>query len=155
MTQPPDRFELEPVEGDFQPKPDNRPRMPEPLPVRLVAVDDVRMLLPAGFDEAALDAFYVTLLGFEKLGPDTLEAQPAYRAENFLLRFEVEAAPVERDTLRPQGVEVLSLAEAEQKLIEAEIEYERHRGVTPGQDGLLARDPGGNWVEIVQVRVVS
>ena len=149
MTQPPDRFELEPVAGDFAPEPDNRPRMPEPLPVRLVAVDDVRMLLPAGFDEAALDAFYVGLLGFARHGD--LE-RLTYRAENFSLTFDVIEPPLRRGDMRPLGVEVPSLADLELKLIEAEAEYSRRRGLLPGEEAIVMLDPAGNWLEIIDRR---
>jgi hypothetical protein len=46
--------------------------MPEPLPVRLIAVADVRLPATAGF-EHELDAFYVGLLGFEREGVTPLE----------------------------------------------------------------------------------
>src|SRR5688500_2245062 len=60
-------LELEETPGDYQPRPDNRPRMPEPLPVKLVAVEDVTMVAPAGI-APRLDEFYVGLFGFERLG---------------------------------------------------------------------------------------
>lgn len=155
---PHDPIELEPdpdPERDFSPQPDRRPRMPEPLPVRLIAVDDVTLLALDG-DEEALDDFYVALLQFEKLGPETLEPQPAYRAENFLLRFEHGLPPVlARDSLRLQGIEVESLADTELKLIERELEYERQRGLQPGREVLVLRDPAGNWIEIVESREVG
>jgi hypothetical protein len=115
----------------------------------------VHLLSPEGLEEK-LDAFYVNLLQFEKLGPESLEPQPAYRAENFILRFEIGQPPVvERDSLRAQGIEVQSLAEAELKLIEAELEYERQRGVLPGRETLLLRDPAGNWIELLESREVG
>jgi hypothetical protein len=148
-----ERFELEPSTG-LQPTADERPRMDEPPPVRLVAVEDVRLPALPGLD-AELDAFYVGLWQFER---DLAEA-PAivYRAENVRLRFEIvtEQKPIERDTLRPQGIEVLSLAEAELKLVEAERDYLRQRGLTPGQESLLLQDPAGNWIELFEVRRVG
>ncbi|MBA3272780.1 MAG: hypothetical protein H0T11_02770 [Chthoniobacterales bacterium] len=129
--------------------------MPEPLPVRLVAVDDVQLLALDGA-EAALDAFYVGILKLEKLSPDSMEAQPAYRAENFILRFELGEPPVlERDGMRFQGIEVASLADTELQLIEAEIEYERQRGIQPGRETLVLRDPTGNWIELHESREVG
>ena len=44
-------IELEAPTG-IEPRPDRRPRMPEPLPVRIVAIEDVmlvRLNLPCGF----------------------------------------------------------------------------------------------------------
>jgi hypothetical protein len=145
-------FELEPSSG-FEAIEDRRRRMEEPLPVRLVAVDDVRLRAMGGI-EKELDEFYVGLWEFER------EAAGAgwvvYRAENFRLKFEIVAEfPVERDSLRPQGIEVMSLAEAEHKLVEAEIEYVRQRGLTPGQESLLVLDPAGNWIELIEHRVVG
>ena len=135
----------------FQSKPDNRPLMPEPLPVRLVAVNDCRLPAPAG-RKRELDAFYVGLLGFER---DTSDPGVAYHAENFRLVVDVHEPPVARDDLRPLGIEVRSLAEAEQKLIAAEIEYARQRGITPGQESLLLMDPAGNWIELGEPRLIA
>src|SRR5688572_7744007 len=45
---------------------DRRPRMPEPLPVRVLAVEDVRLPATAGL-EPQLDDFYVGLFGFERV----------------------------------------------------------------------------------------
>ena len=46
-------------------KRDPRPTIPEPPPVRLIAVEDVVLLTPPG-REALLDAFYVGLLRMER-----------------------------------------------------------------------------------------
>ncbi len=144
-------FELEPKYG-FVPITGRRPRMDEPLPVKLVAVDDVRLLSPSGID-AELDAFYVGLWQFQR---DIDEAGLVYRADNFRLRFAImPEGQVERDSLRPQGIEVTSLAEAEEKLIEEEMEYIRQRGLTPGQQSLLVLDPAGNWIEIFECRPIG
>ena len=144
-------FELEPSSG-FEPVTDRRPRMDEPLPVKLVAVDDVRLVSPGGIEEE-LDAFYVGLWQFQR---DVGEAGVVYRADNFRLRFEiVPDDQLERDSLRPQGIEVMSLAEAEEKLIEEELEYIRQRGLTPGQASLLLLDPAGNWIEIFECRPIG
>jgi hypothetical protein len=144
-----DRLELEPATG-LTPRVDRRPRMDEPLPVRLVAVDDVSMPAPAGV-ELELDAFYVGLLGFERVPPDT---ELNYRAENVGLRFNLQERPVEHENLRPQGIEVPSLAEAELKLIEGEYEYVRQRGVVLGTETIVMRDPAGNWIELIELRSI-
>ena len=134
------------------PRPDKRPLIPEPLPVRLIAVDDVRLPAPAGV-EVELDRFYVALLKFERLAGTDEEI--IYRAENFQLHFDIAEAPVIHQSLRPLGVEIPSLAELEQKLIDAEVVYTRMRGTTPGIESLLLRDPAGNWVEIAEFRLLS
>jgi hypothetical protein len=127
--------------------------MDEPPPVRLVAVEDVRLPAPPGID-AELDAFYVGLWLFVR---DIDEAGIVYIAENVRLRIEIvtDQKPIERETLRPQGLEIPSLAEAELKLVEAEHEYIRQRGLTPGQESLLLQDPAGNWIELFEVRRVG
>ena len=122
--------------------------MPEPLPVRLVAVEDVHLNAAAG-TETQLDDFYVNFLQFERT-PTEL----AYRADNFTLHFNVLEHPMSHDSLRPMQIEVLNLADAEQKLIDREMEYTRQRGVTPGQETLLLLDPAGNWVELIEHRPV-
>jgi hypothetical protein len=40
-------------------------------------------------------------------------------------------------------------------LIDAEREYVRQIGLTPGQLSLLTRDPAGNWIEISESRAVG
>jgi hypothetical protein len=125
--------------------------MDQPPPVRLVAVDDVRLPVLAKL-VPLLRMFYVGLWGFV--------AEPGglvFKAENFRLRFEpVETPPpVERGSIRPQGIEVESLIAAERKLVDAETEFIRQRGLLPGQYSLLVQDPGGNWIELVEARPVG
>jgi hypothetical protein len=211
-----DAIELEDVSEGIAPgAPDARRQMPEPLPVRLVAVADVRLPAPAGV-ERALDAFYLDLLGCLRqgaapkprrliepllgvrteapvtapplaLGLRNREDEPAERAElppaapsgdmsdsvetrtpagqavlpgpvyltdNFAVRFDILEGLVGRDSFRPLTVEVPSLAEAEAKLIDAEMEYTRQRGLNLGEESLVLLDPAGNWIEIVEMRVV-
>jgi hypothetical protein len=145
-----DALELIEPTGPFKPRIDRRPRMEEPLPVKLVTVDDATLLTGAGL-ERALDAFYVGLLGFARTGsPHDL----IYRAENFDLHFRVEEPPVRRDTLRALGVEVQSLAATEQKLIDEEIEYAWQKGLQPGHQSISLIDPAGNWLELTESRAI-
>jgi hypothetical protein len=143
-------LELEPGNPEFSPVVDRRARMDEPLPVRLIAIADVRLKAPAGV-EKQLDLFYVTMLGFERMAPPE---ELIYRADNFLLKFQLAERPVVHDSLRAIAIEVVSLREAEQKLIDAELEYTRQRGISPGGDSLVLLDPAGNWVELVEQRVL-
>jgi hypothetical protein len=145
-----DALELFEPTGDFHLRPDRRPRMEEPLPVKLVTVDDATLVTGAGL-ERALDAFYVNLLGFVRTGsPHDL----SYRADNFVLHFRVEEPPVRRDTLRALGVEVLSLATIEQRLIDEQIEYTWQKGVMPGHQSIAVLDPAGNWLELTESRAI-
>lgn len=137
----------EPAEA-FKPARDTRPRMPEPLPVRLIAVGDVRLPAVAGI-ERELDGFYVEMLQFVR---DEPLYELIYRADNFRILFDLQEGLIQRDGYRPQGIEVLSLADAEQKLIDREIEYVRQRGIQPGSQTLLLSDPAGNLIELVEVR---
>lgn len=144
-------MELEQSSSPLELTPDIRPRMLPPPPVRLVAVDDVLLVAGSG-QESLLDAFYVQLLRFERL----LEGdRPVYEAENFRIRFDWRDGLIERDDLSPLGIEVPSLADAEQKLIELEMEYLRQSGLQPGEEALVLRDPAGNWVQLVQHRIVG
>ena len=122
---------------------DRRPRMREPLPVKLVTVDDATLSAAAGI-ERELDAFYVDLLGFERVS-----GQLVYEAENYRIIFEVLEPPIARDDLRILQIEVLSLPQTVHKLIEAKIEYTHKKSLNAGQESLLLRDPAGNWLEIV------
>lgn len=144
---------LEPASGAFKPVADRRPRVPEPLPVRLVTVADAHLPAAAGL-ERQLDAFYVGLFGFERDTRGGNEEHIAYRADNFTLHFDVLEPPVRRVDLRPLVVELPSLAALQEKLIDAEQEYERRRGLLPGEVSLVLLDPAGNWVEATETRIV-
>lgn len=136
--------------GPFRAVMDRRPRMAEPLPVKLITIDHATLPARAGL-EVQLDDFYVGLLGFERALP---QESIIFHAENFDLIFDVLEPPVERDTLRALGVEVLSLAEAEQKLIDREIEYTRQKSLQAGAESLLLLDPAGNWLVLNAVRSI-
>jgi hypothetical protein len=116
-------MELDDPSIEFTPAVDRRPHMPEPLPVTLVAIEDVQAQAGAGL-EVQLDQFYVNLLRFERQ-QDVPRESIVYRAENYRLCFEVVEPPVPRDGFRPIGVDVPSLGELEQQLIEREIECHR------------------------------
>ena len=79
-------------------------------------------------------------------------ADPVYRAENARLRFFTVAdpLPIQRQSVRPLGIELPSLKLAESKLIEAEIEFIPQRGLIPGQHTILVLDPAGNWIELFE-----
>ena len=143
-------IDLETPDIPFQSKSDTRPRMPEPLPVRLVTVDHAHLPSAAGL-ETRLDDFYVLLFGFERIEQ---EEPLAYRAENFNLYFDVLEPPLDRDTFRALGVEIPSLAEVERKLIDARIEYIRQKGLVPGHDNILLQDPAGNWLQLTESRLI-
>lgn len=142
-----ERIELEEGHG-LEPVEDHRPRVPEPLPVRLIAVADVTFPATCGL-EVELDDFYVKLLRFEREPP---YHEHVYRADNFRLRFALHEGLVHRDGYRPLGIEVQSLADAERQLIERQIEYTKQRTLVPGQLSLLLLDPAGNPVELVEER---
>ena len=140
-------MELEESSIEFKPVHDNRPHMPEPPPVRLVAVEDVHVPAAAGV-ERELDAFYVELLRFER---DANEGDAiVYKAENQRLCFDVLEPPIERDTMRPTGIEILNLVELQRILTEREVEFIFQKGLVPGQENILMQDPAGNWIQISQ-----
>ena len=142
-------IELEAPTG-IDPVPDRRPRMDEPLPVRLVAVADVTLPVIAGL-EVDLDCFYVGLLEFVR-DPDL--KQLIYHADNFAIRFVVQELLPQRGEYRPVQIEVQSLILAEQKLMEAKIQFVWQRTLTPGQESIVLLDPAGNWVELVEYQAV-
>jgi catechol 2,3-dioxygenase-like lactoylglutathione lyase family enzyme len=129
---------------------DARAKMDEPLPVRLVAVADVRLAGAAGM-EGELDRFYVDLLQLER---DQGEVEVVYRAENFRVFFELFEGLVNRSDYRHLGIEVPSLAETEMRFIEGEIQYTRQKGLLPGTEMLVLTDPAGNWVQILEAAVI-
>ena len=142
-------MELSPAPKLLGPFTDRRPRIYEPLPVQLIAIEDCSLFTSAGL-ETDLDDFYVDLLGFERdPAPDTL----IYRAENSRLIFTVVELRPPRQDLRPLGIAVHSLPELIQKLSERQIEFTRQRGLVPGYDALLLPDPASNPVEITEFRL--
>jgi hypothetical protein len=144
-------MELEPSTGNFQPIVDQRPLVPEPLPVRVVAVEDVRLPAPCGSEQRIVD-FYGGLLGFER---DAKEVDSlVMRAENVRVRFVIFEPPMERDNLRILGIEVQSAAQVETKLIELQIPYVRLKGLLPGMDALSLQDPAGNWLAISEIALL-
>jgi hypothetical protein len=142
---------LEEPAGDFDPQVDQRPRMPEPLPVRLVSIGDVRLPAPPGV-EREIDAFYIGLFGFERIPPFE---ELSYRAENYTLRFSVQEPPVVHDSMRAVTIEIPSLADAVQKLNQTTLEYTRQKGVSPGTESIVLLDPAGNWIELVETRLLA
>ena len=121
---------------------DTRPTLPEPPPVMLVSVGDVTLDAPAGA-EAKLDDFYVRLLAFER-DADGL----AFHAEKYAIRFRVVAEPEPRDDRRPLGIVTPRFDEIVEMLEHERIPYDRVRGLVAGEDGLLLRDPAGNWLAV-------
>jgi hypothetical protein len=139
-----------PISGEA----DRRPKIEEPPAVRLIAIDDCMIWAPAGL-ERQLDEFYQELLGFERVESDADEGSQeiVYRAENFRLRIEVVERPGDREDFRSVMVAVLSINEVARKLAEAEVEYVREKGLTPGADLLLLTDPAGNPVSVGEIRL--
>ena len=135
---------------NFTPTKDDRPVMPPPLPVMLVTIEDARLTAAAGL-ECELDAFYVGLLQFEREAKDE---GIVYKAENFKLFIEVEEGPVLRDDMRMLGVVVKSLPDLMRKFREVEIEFSRERGLTAGDERLVLLDPAGNWLRIMQSKLI-
>jgi hypothetical protein len=130
-------------------KHDSRPRIEEPPPVRLVAIEDCQLWAVAGL-ERELDDFYVGLLNFER---QQAENEIVYRAENLRVRVGVLECPLPREDYRPLSLAVESLGALVGRLNEAKIEFVHHYGLTPGQDNLLVSDPAGNPVEITETRI--
>ncbi|HRK30621.1 MAG TPA: hypothetical protein PLD59_06035 [Tepidisphaeraceae bacterium] len=150
-------MELEPSNPDFDPKPDRRPKMPEPLPVRVIAINDSVSHAVAG-REKEMDEFYVTVLGFARANDVSVETNFSvliYHAENVDLSFTIREPIFHRDDLRPVQIEVQSLRVTEQAMIDREMPYTRQRGLAPGQESLVLQDPSGNWVEITERRQVG
>lgn len=152
QTMSEDRIELENAHAEVVTNNDHRPHIPEPPPVRLVAVSDVHLPAAAG-KEVELDAFYIGLLQFYREA--AAEGVLVYRADNFRLIFDILEPPITRDEIRPNGILVRSLATLQEQLIDREIEFEWHRGIAPGMHRVVLQDPAGNWVSIGERREVS
>ena len=146
---------MEPIEvlssiQEFKPVHDTRPVIPVPPPVRLVAIDDVRLPANTGL-ERDLDSFYVKILGFERESKADLIV---YKSENYRLRFEQIEPLIEREDFRFTEIEVKSLGDVARRLREAEIEFARERSITLGRERLVLADPAGNWCHVSETRVI-
>jgi len=146
------KIELEDSQYPVTPNNDRRPHIPEPPPVRLVAVADVHLLAAVG-RELELDFFYVDLLHFAREVSE--EDVLVYRSGNFRLIFDILKPPITRDEIRPTGILVPSLSIIQQQLIDREIEFEWHRGIAPGLQQIVLQDPARNWVSIGERQEVA
>ncbi|HVT90985.1 MAG TPA: hypothetical protein VHD56_19185 [Tepidisphaeraceae bacterium] len=144
-------MELEPSSINFKPVIDRRLHMPEPPPVRLVAIEDIVLSAGAGL-EVQLDDFYVNMLRFER--ESAKYGLITYKAENFRLRFEIVEPPLLREDFRPLGIDVPNLPIIEQQLIDRKIEFLFQKPLLAGQESLLLQDPAGNWVQIGEIRII-
>jgi hypothetical protein len=144
-----EEIRLETSSPEFQSGEDRRPKIEEPPPVRLIAVEDCQLWAVAGL-ERELDEFYVGLLNFER---ESAETEIVYRAENLRLRVAVLERPLPREDYRPLALAVNSLGELMGRLHQAKVEFVHHYGLAPGQDNLLISDPAGNPVEISETRI--
>jgi hypothetical protein len=135
---------------NFTPTIDKRRFIPPPPPVALATIEDAELPATTGL-EAELDRFYVNLLQLER---DERYDGVCYKAENFRLIFRFTEGFVPRDDMRMLGVVVRSLGDTMRKLIESEIEFERERGLTAGEERLVLLDPAGNWIRITQSKAI-
>ena len=132
---------------------DRRPTMPEPPPVSLASVRDVRLPMIAGL-ERPTDAFYVGMLRFERAEPRDGDEGPVYRADNHDLRLFVLERPGQPESARPTQVMTPFFGEVIERLRADKIEHELVRGLFAGTDGALLQDPSGNWVALAPRRAV-
>lgn len=176
-------IDLEPGNPEFDPikAADARRRMPEPPPVKVLAIADVILLTTPG-SEKFLDTLYLSVLRFDSdetagkpryaetfsspsdaaerlpgkgLPPSTTKPGPrTYHGENFSVHYHPTA------TLTPQQLKLIqfqvpSLEEIVKRLLEYEISYERFRGITLGQLHLQLTDPAGHVIQIFESRQIS
>jgi hypothetical protein len=144
-------IELEPSRG-VKATHDVRPRVPEPLPVWLVSVADVT--LPGGTgQEVDLDRFYIGLLGCRR-DFSAAEGILVYHADNHAVRLNLQEMPIEHETLAPTALEVPSLLVLSHRFNDAQVDYQRTRGLTHGSEFFILQDPAGNWLTISERTIV-
>ena len=145
-------MELEEPTTTFRPLQDKRRTVPEPPPVRLLAIDDVRQTAVAGL-EKSLDDFYVTLLKFERDASD--RSCVAYKAERFRICFDVIERPLPREDYRPTQIEIPHFVDFIHELKKREVEFEWQKGIGPGSEVALLQDPAGHWVSVGPIIAVK
>lgn len=151
---------LSPVRRKSRRKPrpaDDRVRMDEPLPVELIAVDDVhveamREHLPA------MEELYLGLLGMvraDEASADSPADQCVYCADNYCLVIHlVEGPPKSKQDYRPVKLVVPLLRVLRQGLIDREIEHQYQLGIVPGSHCVVLMDAAGNWLNVNERREV-
>ena len=148
-----DPIQLEESSGLHKPVADDRPLIPEPPPVRLIAIDDVHLPAANGL-ERELVQFYVGMLRFVRKATEEAEGLVIFHAENQRLCFDVLEPPITRESIRPIGIEVVQLDDIEHRLLDEQTPHTRQVGLLPGDDSILLQDPAGNWITLVQLNIV-
>ncbi|MCC6240220.1 MAG: hypothetical protein IT448_07990 [Phycisphaerales bacterium] len=150
------RIELEPSRTvRMNEEVDRRPRIPEPLPVRLIAISDVDLPAAQG-QESHLDQFYVELLEFARCQqPNASEPIRVYQSDSHCLRLRLQEPVIHRQDYRPAVIQIRSLDEMQRKLVDRQIEHVRQKSVAVGYESLSLQDPAGNWLELVEAREVG
>ena len=144
-------IELEQGGFEFKPNRDERVRLEEPLPVKLAAVEDVRLPAPRVAVEK-LDALYVQILEFVAIHGNH---HPAYQADNLRIIFDHPRRELTQEDFRMVKIIVRSLAVLEAKLVDARLEYQRQKGIAPGEEMIVMQDADGNWLEIHEQREIG
>lgn len=144
-------MELDQPNFAFKPVADARRRLDEPLPVNLEAVADMHVPM-SRVPADVLGKLYVAIL---ELAPLADPHHVAFQAENFALWFDLPRRELSQEDFRPVRVLVRSLSATEARLVEAEIEYERLKGVAAGHEVLALTDADGNCLEIREQREVG
>lgn len=157
-TAPQPAIPLSPVRRKSRRKPqpaDHRVRMDEPLPVELIAVDDVhveaqREHLPA------MEALYLRLLGMvraDETSADLTADECVYYADNFCLVIHWIDGPTKpKEDYRPIKLVVPLLRDFRQGLIDREIEHQYQLGMVPGSHCIVLMDAAGNWLNVYEKR---
>ena len=145
-------MELEEPTATVKQPPDARPTMPEPPPVRLLAIADVHLEAPAAM-ERLLSDFYVGLLRFERDAEDA--ERLAFKAEKWRLVFDVVESFGPRDGYRPVMIETPFFADFVQALNDRELFFEWQKGTAAGVETVFLQDPAGYWISVGPVRAIS
>lgn len=153
-----DALPLEPSpEAALEPVHDLRPVMPEPPPVRVIAVENVTLVAPAKHARA-IDHLMTAVLPLVKEVPTRQADVDAgaigvYQAENvrvvYLAREEPPPSP--RHILQ---LELADLRGLRQRLQDAEIEYELSKRLMPGDVRVAFLDAAGNPIEVLENRAI-
>lgn len=144
-------MELEEPTAAVKLPPDGQPKMPEPPPVRLLAIADVHLSAWPEV-EHLLVGFYVGLLKFDRDTDDT--SAVAFKAEKHRIVFGHEAVPAPRDNYRPILIETPFYDDFVHTLLDREIAFDYQRGTAAGVETVFLQDPAGYWVSVGPVRAI-
>ncbi len=117
---------------------------------RILAIDDVRLEAQPGH-AAALDDFYAALIGLDRVDaprPDACIAFRGWPRSGPRLIVTLVPAPADRPPRRRAAIQVASLYQFADRLLDRRLPFDWTRGWFPCDRRLILHDPAGHRIEL-------